>query len=419
MNKELFLEGHRKSVDNKFMDIITLIYSLKKTETSNFSKMDALQKIYYLMVEMIIQGKYEDLTESLNNLRDPELAKNEEVEFVRRLITVRLSMKRGDPGDNISWLKLDKHKDSWIFAERMLVEGHWNYYLQLYDVGIQCFLEAEKCFKNLKMDSREFVSAFNAIIGEISGPKNLAPQDQLEKLRSLELKVLSHLDKPDCSRVLAMIYRQKAHAFEDLNRLHASLEEISKAIPIFELNGPLSDYHLALLHAADICLDLDNQFKAKSFFEYVISPVDVRVEFPLAFIKWRLGGLIPDKIFFSILPGGWIDKFEKLSLGVAGQIVISEWKWDLITGDLINPSSSKTINIKLASLEGRLLKMLSQERATKNLLIETLWPEQNEAHLLDNRLHRLISRLNKKIDESVIYDGKYYTLQIKLQLATN
>lgn len=399
------------------MDLYSLIHSLKELKYSHSKKLDVLQKIYYVMVEFIIQGKYENIAAALNMLRDPELAFFEEIEYVRRLITIRLSMKRGDPGENISWLNLNVHKASWLYAERLLVEGHWNYHLKSYDVGIDCFLQAEKNFRSLKMDSREFVSAFNAVIGGVCGPMQLTPQDQLEKLRSLELRILPHVEKADCSRVLAMVYRQKAHAFEDLDRLHASLEEISKAIPIFELNGPLSDYHLALLHAADICLDLDNPFKGKSFFEYVIPPVDARIEFPLAFIQWRLGGETPDPKIYSILPSGWIDKFEKMNSAPTEDVAASEWLWDLNTGELRNPEISKTINIKLSSLEGKLLKLLTQNKSTKNFLIETLWPEQNEVHLLDNRLHRLISRLNKKVDESVVYDGKYYSLQMQLKFS--
>jgi hypothetical protein len=212
-----------------------------------------------------------------------------------------------------------------------------------------------------------------------------------------------------------MIYRQKAHAFEDLNRLHASLEEISKAISIFEINGPMSDYQLALIHAADICLDLGDEFKSRTFFEYVIAPVDARVAFPLAFVHWRLGGPIPDKDNFSIIPGGWKEKFDKLILKTEKFNENIQLIWTQKTGHIVGPLFTQSIIIKPASFEGRLIRLLTQERATKNFLIEALWPLQSEVQLLDNRLHRLISRLNKKLNDQIVYDGKYYTLQIKLQ----
>ncbi|HAR41048.1 MAG TPA: hypothetical protein DCS07_00175 [Bdellovibrionales bacterium] len=65
-------------------------------------------------------------------------------------------------------------------------------------------------------------------------------------------------------------------------------------------------------------------------------------------------------------------------------------------------------------MEGRLIKMLNQEKSTKSLLIETIWPGQSNLELLDNRLHRMISRLNKKLDDGIEFDGKYYRLKICL-----
>lgn len=396
--------------------IISLIHYYKNTKENSSSKDNELRSIYYALVEMIIQGKYEDTAEALNELRDQKFTGNEQVEAIRRLIATRLSMKRGDPGDNTLWISMPVPEESWIAAEKSLVQGHWNYHLQQFQEGIECFEESERRFKKLEMSCREFVSAFNVIIGEVSGSKELLPLDQLEKLRALELRVLPYMEKQDCARVQAMIYRQKAHAFEDLNRFHASLEEITKAIAIFELNGPISDYQLAVLHAADIYLDLKENFKARAFFEYVTPPVDARVEFPLAFISWRLGGRLPDKQKFSVMPSGWKEKFDKLKRESENNDTEKklQWSWSRKTEKLIAPHLDKPLVIKLVSLEGRLLRLLIQQKATKNLLIETLWPMQSDSQLLDNRLHRMISRLNKKLDNVISYDGKYYSLKVEI-----
>lgn len=396
--------------------ILPFIEALKRLRRSSASGDEQLQTIYYKMIEIIILGKYEEVAEGLKELRDPEFSKDDDIEAVRRLITIRLSMKRGDPGENVSWLNFPVKENSWLMAEKLLAQAHWNYHLQLFDEGTKLFQEAAKKFEPLKMHGREFVSTFNSIIGEINGSNALTPQMQLEKLRALELKVKPHSDDKDCARVQALIYRQKAHAFEDLNRLHASLEEISKAILVFELIGPASDYHLALLHAADISLDIKDEFKARAFFEYIITPVDARVEFPMAFVNWRLGGELPDKKNFSILPGGWIEKFEKLSSSSQLSNTGSEWTWIQTTGVISGDTLENSLVIKPASLEGRLIRILAQEKATKNFLIEALWPQQSEVHLVDNRLHRMISRLNKKLNNSILYDGKYYSLHKKILL---
>lgn len=64
-------------------------------------------------------------------------------------------------------------------------------------------------------------------------------------------------ESSDLKKILAMIHRQKSARLEKNNRLHAALMELDKSIPIFELQGPRSDYHLALLQAANLSLDCE------------------------------------------------------------------------------------------------------------------------------------------------------------------
>ena len=125
---------------------------------------------------------------------------------------------------------------------------------------------------------------------------------------------------------------------------------------------------------------------------------------------------MPDKSTFSILPGGWKEKFDKL-LSVSNsesRKEIAKWQWTLKTGLLTSPNKALQLEIKPSSLEGRLIRILCQEKASKTLLIETLWPSQSETSLMDNRLHRMISRLNKKLGELIDFDGKYYRLKAEV-----
>jgi len=392
------------------------VRSKLESKTNPVTRGQELRAVYYSLVEMIVQGRYEDTARGINELRKGTT--HPDAESIRRLVAVRLAIKRGDPGEDTSWITLPIPENSWLEAERSLVRGHWEYHLKNFKSGITHFRKAEQVFGRLRMYDREYVSSFNAIIGEVSGPTQLAPLKQLDALRELEGKVRLHIDDRKCLQVQAMIHRQKAHAFEDLNRLHASLEEISKAIAIFEVFGPTSDYHLALLHAADISLDLNDSFRGRSFMEYVIEPVDARIEFPLAYVRWRLGGPLPDQKRFAVVPGGWKEKFEKLEQSQTTNITASDqqlWDWNFSTGRIESPDGSSRFVLKPSSLEARLLKLLMQERSSKQLLIEALWPSQGETQLLDNRFHRMISRLNRKLKGGIEFDGKHYHLRIRVK----
>jgi hypothetical protein len=377
-----------------------------------------LQAVYYSMVETIVQSDYERTAEGLRALR--EGGESAETEALRRLVAIRLSMKKGLPGKDLAWLDVPLSGcQEWIVAERNFMRGYLAYRHQQFESGIAFFKDAERKFETLGMHARALLAAFNALIGDLEKKNPISLTDQLTRLRELEIRVREKEQLPGCARVLALVYRQRAHAFEDQGRLHACLEEIFKAISVFELHGPASDYHLALLHAADIFLDLNDSFRARGAFERIVGPVDSRIEFPLAVVRWRLGGLAPDPSGFPVVPVNWGEKFNRLSsqatkdssAGSRG----AHWTWDLQSGRIECAESGAQAVLKPSSMEGRLIRMLLQEKASKSLLIETFWPEQSCATLLDNRLHRMIFRLNKKAD-LVQFDGKHYRLNVEVRI---
>jgi DNA-binding SARP family transcriptional activator len=61
-------------------------------------------------------------------------------------------------------------------------------------------------------------------------------------------------------------------------------------------------------------------------------------------------------------------------------------------------------------MEGRVLRLLTEQPRSKAYLCEVLWPEECENTALDNRLHRVISRLNKRVPGLIVLrDGVYLT----------
>ena len=93
----------------------------------------------------------------------------------------------------------------------------------------------------------------------------------------------------------------------------------------------------------------------------------------------------------------------------------SHAKWTKLKGELHLPAR-RTIPVQHNNLEGKLIQLLIQSGSSKTLICEKLWPESCSVGHLDNRLHRLVSRLNTKSGMSLVqFDGKLYHLALNVQ----
>lgn len=61
-------------------------------------------------------------------------------------------------------------------------------------------------------------------------------------------------------------------------------------------------------------------------------------------------------------------------------------------------------------MESKLIDNVYPAPISKELLSERLWPGFAQIHLLDNRLHRLISRVNKKLGGLIQHQKGQYLL---------
>jgi hypothetical protein len=142
--------------------------------------------------------------------------------------------------------------------------------------------------------------------------------------------------------------------------------------------------------------------------------------FPLAFIKWRLGGDMPVLSSFSTLPPGWKEKFERLSRSTEADETKPppRFIWEIENGVVRwEADDAPGLLFRAESLEGKLVRLLAQSKMSKHLLIEALWPEHVSVHHIDNRLHRLIGRINKKFGvKLVVFDGNFYRLNLDVQI---
>jgi tetratricopeptide (TPR) repeat protein len=378
---------------------------------------DSYWLLYSDLLDQVTLGAFHRVSEKLSEMRKNE--SDRALENIRRLISARIAIRKGASADELTWLEALTSDSSWFGAEAQFVLGLNDFHAERFFEGRQRFEIAKEKFMEMRRIDRAALAEYNAFIGRVREGALAGAAEQIAEL-SLIANRLSGQDDLGSKRVLAMVRRQKAHAYEDEGHLNASLKEIIAAIRIFADTGPVSDHHLALLHAADLCLDLDNKRRARIFLEHVIEPVENRVMFPLAFIKWRLGGDMPVLSSFSTLPPGWKEKFERLSRSTEADETKPppRFIWEIENGVVRwEADDAPGLLFRAESLEGKLVRLLAQSKMSKHLLIEALWPEHVSVHHIDNRLHRLIGRINKKFGvKLVVFDGNFYRLNLDVQI---
>lgn len=394
--------------------------SVKLVDAGRGTGCDAeIWRSYCHVLDMLEANRCEEAALEARDLRFTGLL-DETAEALRRLISARLSLKKSPPKEGFGWLSLKSDQLSWIEPESDFVMGLYYYHLGRYEEGGEYFGRAEEKFLKLNMQARALLAALNSAVGQ-SYSRTLSLSEEIAGLTEVERRAREGIeagvdDVRRMKRVLAMVLRQKAVAFEKDHRVNAALGELEKAMDIFELHGPVSDYQLSLLHVADLYLDVDNRVMANRYFERVVPPVDIRVEFPLAYMEWRLHGKAVNPAEFDSVVPTWLERYERRknqrrSSGPVRRVLL----WNRGKGDLYEVFTDQRWKVKAKSLEGRLLLLLSKGPASKSLLGETLWPEHSETSYLDHRLHQLISRVNGRYGEIIRHDGTMYQLSCDLQ----
>ncbi len=363
---------------------------------------------YEKLVTLVEKGLYEDLSIDLRAFRQENLLISsqlrDEIQLLKNLISLRLALKTG------GYIDLDSvittHTDHpFLLGEALFVQGLLHFQTGLYQPGSQCFSQAETHYRVAGRIHKALLSKYNYFIGRLNVNLIDTKEHAFQELKEIENEATQEHSK----KALGLVWRQKSYLFHEIGHTHAALCEAEKAIKILEFNGLLSDYQLALIQAADCAMDLEDPHKAKLYMEYVISPIDTRVKFPLAYLQARIFGNVIDPKWFDIVVPYWRLKFEKHFIKKQAPLEIN-YSWKQKSGKLQDPCSKKLINIQPRSLEGRLLNCLIHQKCSKSLLCEVLWPDHCNVYHLDNRLHKLISRLNKKSVPLIQFDGKFYFL---------
>jgi len=361
------------------------------------------------------QGLYEKASLRLRLMRDQSLVSNPEFKFLRTLVGARIAIKSAGGNATVDERDLDPSRvsDPFLHAEAYFVRGLLFFHRRAFKAGTLEFQKAEGFYRKLgpSFADRELLSAFNAYSGMTNAGGPLPePLEILQKLKTLERRSIECKNK----KIMGLILRDKSEIYQNLSRFESALEDAKHSSRLLEIYGPKSDYDLALIQAADCCVDLSLFSQARNYLGRVLEPVDKRARFPHAMVLARMSGESIDPSGFEVVVPCSIDKWKR-QFHEKVQTKAEKPRWNLSRQEFQLQSGKRVIRLKPGSLEGKLIKALAHGKASKAQLCEMLWPQECDRLLLDNRLHRLVSRTNRKLSNLIRFDGSQYSVTERVE----
>jgi tetratricopeptide (TPR) repeat protein len=377
-------------------------------------------RTYNEIIEKIYLGLYEDASVDIRNLREQNtLEWNAEWSLMQNLLAARVALKSGLIPENIATLETSLNTSAFLSGEINMLKGIVNYQSGNLKEGREYFAQAQKFFQNSTHKSKELLCWYNLLIGDTHLMKKSLHEFLIE-FRKLELEAESIAQY----RILGLVYRQKSYLYKENNKINAAFHEAEKSIKYLELYCAASDFHLGLLNITEILIELGQSESAKSYYEMILEPLDRRVQFPKAYVESRL---FKNPISEENQDQSCPHFLGRHSLWLSRQNESQQLDLSVVTGhnsskveELVVVSSdheklyvqlnNTRLALKRYCLESKLIEILKSGPQSKLLICEKLWPEYSDTHHLDNRLHRLVSRINKKIEGLVLYSAKTYKL---------
>lgn len=379
---------------------------------------EAVQTVSYQDILFLIEkGLYEEASLCLRRFREQPTKNNqEETTLLALLLSARIALKAGHAVEHIKYLDERVVSSPLLKAEICVVKGLVYFQKGSLQEAVDYFYLATKNYQEAGVEERAVLLEYNYLIAlsHLRGVSSVDGLGLLDTFQDLQVRAA----KSNNLKMMGLIHRQKSYLFKEAGRLNAALFEIQQGLPLLELHSARSDYHLGLLSAAEIAFDLGDHFKAEAYLEMVVGAIDKRVEFPLRYVQSLVHGTPLEEPSLQDACPHFVQRYEWRRQRVGGDIrqKVEVGVLELPSGDAEGNFILRTneqLMIKKGGLEEMLLLLLEQGPQSKNLLCERLWPEVSDPEHLDNRLHRLISRLNKKIPGLIIYKKRRYSLSSK------
>lgn len=365
------------------------------------------KSLYQNILEMIYAGSYEQAAAAIRQLREQNsVIWDSDLALMQNLLATRIALKSGNI-PNVDGLSVSIETDNFLAGEVYLVKGITQYQSGNMAEGMAHYWSAKKYFEKSGHKDKELMAWYNHLIGD-THVVTRSLQEQLQMFRAIEVEADQYAQK----RILGLVHRQKSYFYKEEERYNAALLEAEKSIYFLELYGAASDYHLGLLNAAELCIELQIPAQAKKYFEMILPPIDKRVQFPIAFIESRLNNSEVNTSQIAQSCPHFLYRYElwKSKKVPKEQVSTDDLYWTDHEDSVEIQFKGKTLSLKKNMLEYKLIEMLAVGPHPKSLICEKLWPEYSDVQHLDNRLHRLISRMNKKSEGLITYSEKLYKL---------
>ena len=327
--------------------------------------------------------------------------------ILHSLINRRLQFKTGNfECDEL----LELPKSPRLRAEYFFVLGLSAFNTTNWSKGSEFFLKAKVHYAECQLTERSLLCAYNALIGTINN-SSYEPEDLIADLNKLSIECKT----ANAHKILGLVNRQLAYEYIDLKRFHAAKKFAQMSEESLVSNAPKSDRDLSLLALAIALLNTNQESEALASLEEVINPVEPRVEWPLAVTEYLLGRnkQRPNKKNYDFIDPFFESVLDQDS-AVESDYEFSGVHWNFESGQFIDPQNKFLFKVRTSSLEYKLLSLLKEKSKSRNFLIECLYPGSENNSLVNNRLHRLVSRINKRLDNMIDYKSGMYSLNPRI-----
>lgn len=378
--------------------------------------LEETHRLYRQTLEVADCGHVEALCRLAERFRNQvEIEFDPNVELARRILVTRIAFRQSRPIENIeSFLHLNRADSNLFLAEAHFVQGLHHFHLSEYSRGAICFSLAAEKYLNESMFERYILSLYNQFIGDLNSKEMDLGADE-DRISFLE-RLASHYENKETR---GLIIRHKAWVLERQGRIMGAQKCLEEALTLLKSYNTISDFQLGNFQLCDIFLKLNEKEKARELFESVTGPFDTRVLFPKAYLQAKLNDQpLPAPEQFPVVSPVWLEKYK---ISIAAKPVISSRapdEWDVERGIYL-VAGKKKIQVKQYSLEGRLLFLLLDRRRLREEIISLLWPDQCDPSHVNDRLRKILARIESKLEKIVLFDGKSYFLSRAIQISSS
>lgn len=341
-----------------------------------YSRSNMFPEFYTKILEHILEGNLciaegEIASAYLDSIENKDYLKKHENTVWLKLLECRIQFQKNGTIENV----LDSYKENntniTLLAEVYFVSGLIAFYSEDFIKGVENFSKAAGFYRQMNLKKRELLSEYNVYIGKATIDFDWSGEEQIVFLNSLAAKAYLISDH----HLLSIIYRQRSLVYKELSKYQAAIEDSLKALDLLLGTQNHSDAQGVYLNLCDIYLDLNEPLKAQLYYEKIITPIDPRHAFALAYINARLNNIT----HIMVSDFSFICPHYKKRVSLCGiSLEVEESLQDLTES------------------ERRLLVLLRESPRRKTDLVKLIWPEKVNPKSLDNRLYQLIFRVNKK-----------------------